>query len=71
VKNPVMFYVGIIALVSDFVFEYLYILNKQFSYATSQGDVSVGWFLGAAILTAIFLLIGNHLKLHLSKRKKK
>jgi hypothetical protein len=60
VKDPVIFYVGATALASDFVFEN-FIFNKQLIYSTSYGNVGVAFFLGGAILSAIFILIKKHL----------
>lgn len=69
VKDPVMFYVGATALAADFIFEHFLILNNQLSYTVSYGDVGVAFFLGGAIFSALFILIGR--RLFLFKKIKK
>ena len=69
VKNPVMFYVGALALAADFIFEHFLILSNQMSYTISYGDVGVGFFLGGAIFSALFILIGERLSLSKKLRK--
>jgi hypothetical protein len=69
VKNPVMFYVGATALAADFIFEHSLVLNNQISYAVSYGYISVGFFLGGAIFSALFILIGRRLSFSKNARK--
>lgn len=69
VKNPVIFYIGILGLVGDFIFEHLFILNKQMSYAISYGNICISWFLGAVIFSAIILLIDKKLSMLKKPRK--
>lgn len=69
VKNPVIFYVGTAALAGDFIFEHSLMLNNQLSYTVSYGDVGVGFFLGGAIFSALFILIGKRLSLSKKVRK--
>lgn len=70
VRNPIMFFVGIIALVGDFILEHLYMLTNQLSYSASYGDVGIGFFLGGANIAAIVLLMRNRFSKH-NKRIKK
>lgn len=60
VKNPVVFYVGATALLADFVFEHLFMLDNQIVYTDSYGSVGVGFFVGGVILSSVFLLISKH-----------
>jgi MFS family permease len=69
VKNPVMFYVGALALAADFVFENFLILSNQLTYTVSYGVVGVSFFMGGAIFSALFILIGNRLSLSKKLRK--
>ena len=57
VKDPVIFYVGLIAMAADFVFEKLFMLSNQYGYTVAYGETGVCWFLGAASIAAIFLLL--------------
>ena|GEM_PF-4384185 len=57
VKNPVIFYVGIIALVGDFIIEHLFMLNNQLSYATSYENAGLSFFIGGVIFSALVILL--------------
>ena len=62
VKDPVIFYVGLIAMAADFVFEKLFMLSNQYGYTVAYGETGVCWFLGAASIAAIFLLLDKKTK---------